>query len=408
MSEEIPAPAPEASTPAAEVPTDSELGLQDPVETVLAVKKTTRKKAAKKAPKAKVEAALTPVATKPEAAPVEKLPLLPLEEALPLFQTAFANLKAEIQKAIVGYDDLLTDTLIAVFSGGHVLLEGVPGLGKTYLVRVLSQVVGLEPGRVQCTPDLMPADILGTHIVNEDSRGRRVLHFERGPVFRNILLVDEINRATPKTQAALLEVMQEHAVTAGGERHRLPEPFFVIATQNPMEMEGTYPLPEAQLDRFMFKIKVPFPTLDSLVEISRRTTGFVEPKLESVLSGAQLQQIQHSLTELPVSDPVAHYASKIVLASHPEQPDALPAVKRYVSYGSSPRGLQALIRGARMWCAVRGGTAVSTEDVQRVAHVALRHRIILNFEGEAQQVKVDGLIDDLLKQVATPAMQAAA
>ena len=159
----------------------------------------------------------------------------------------------------MGYDDLLTDTLISIFSGGHVLLEGVPGLGKTYLVRVLSQVIGLEPGRVQCTPDLMPADILGTHIVNEDAHGRRVLHFERGPVFKNILLVDEINRATPKTQAALLEVMQEHAVTAGGERHRLPEPFFVLATQNPMEMEGTYPLPEAQLDRFMFKIKVPFP-----------------------------------------------------------------------------------------------------------------------------------------------------
>ena len=410
MSEEISALAPEASTPAAEVPMASELGLQAPAEPVTTGKKATRKKAAaKKATKPKlVEEAVAMEVPKPEPAPVETLPLLPLEEALPLFQQTFASLKTEIQKAIVGYDHLLTDTLIAIFSGGHVLLEGVPGLGKTYLVRVLSQVVGLEPGRVQCTPDLMPADILGTHIVNEDSHGRRVLHFERGPVFRNILLVDEINRATPKTQAALLEVMQEHAVTAGGERHRLPEPFFVIATQNPMEMEGTYPLPEAQLDRFMFKIKVPFPNLESLVEISRRTTGFVEPKLESVLSGPQLQQLQHSLTELPVSDPVAHYASKIVLASHPEQPDALPAVKRYVSYGSSPRGLQALIRGARMWCAMRGGTAVSTEDVQRVAHVALRHRIILNFEGEAQQVKVDSLIDDLLKQVATPAMQAAA
>ena len=374
-----------------------------PPEAEAAARKT-RKSSAKKAPKPK-SSAFTPA---PELPAFEPLPPLPLEEALPLFRDVFAGLKTEIQKAIVGYDDLLTDTLLAVFSGGHVLLEGVPGLGKTYLVRVLSQVVGLEPGRVQCTPDLMPADILGTHIVNEDTHGRRVLHFERGPVFKNILLVDEINRATPKTQAALLEVMQEHAVTAGGERHRLPEPFFVIATQNPMEMEGTYPLPEAQLDRFMFKLKVPFPNLESLVEISRRTTGFEEPKLETVLTGAQLQQLQHSLTELPVADPVASYASKLVLASHPEQPDTLPAVKRYVSYGSSPRGLQALIRGARLWCAVRGGTAVSTEDVQRVAHVALRHRIILNFEGEAQQVKVDGLIDDLLKQVATPAMQAAA
>jgi MoxR-like ATPase len=339
--------------------------------------------------------------------PLPSAPALPLEEALPKFRDLFTRLKAEIQKAIVGYDDLLTDTLVAIFSGGHVLLEGVPGLGKTYLVRILSQVVGLEPGRVQCTPDLMPADILGTHIVNEDSHGRRVLHFERGPVFKNILLVDEINRATPKTQAALLEVMQEHAVTAGGERHTLPEPFFVLATQNPMEMEGTYPLPEAQLDRFMFKIRVPFPDLTSLVEISRRTTGFEEPRLTSILSGQDLVNLQHTLTGIPVADPVATYASSLVLASHPDQPNAQSAVKRYVAYGSSPRGLQALIRGARVWCAVRGGTAVSTDDIRRVAHVAMRHRIILNFEGEAQQVKVDGLIDDLLKQVATPAQEAA-
>ena len=356
------------------------------------------------------------VAAAPQEVAIEKphdiismpqLPSLPLEEALPRFRELFTQLKREIQKAIVGYDDLLTDVLMAVFSGGHVLLEGVPGLGKTYLVRVLSQVIGLEPGRVQCTPDLMPADILGTHIVNEDAHGRRVLHFERGPVFKNLLLVDEINRATPKTQAALLEVMQEHAVTAGGERHRLPEPFFVLATQNPMEMEGTYPLPEAQLDRFMFKIKVPFPDLESLVEISRRTTGFDEPHLHTILSGAQLMQLQHSLTQLPVADPIARYASQLVLASHPDQPNALPAVKRYTAYGSSPRGLQALIRGARIWCAVRGGTAVSADDIQRVAHVSLRHRIILNFEGEAAQVKVDGVIDDLLKQIATPAMEAA-
>ncbi len=405
MSEETLAP-PQESTPAAEVPAASELGDVDPTVTQAPPRKGGKKKAAAKkaaTPKGADVAAATP--RPPEPAP--QLATLPLEEALPLFRESFTRLKNEIQKAIVGYDDLLTDTLIAIFSGGHVLLEGVPGLGKTFLVRVLSQVVGLEPGRVQCTPDLMPADILGTHIVNEDAHGRRVLHFEKGPVFKNILLVDEINRATPKTQAALLEVMQEHAVTAGGERHRLPTPFFVIATQNPMEMEGTYPLPEAQLDRFMFKIKVPFPNLESLVEISRRTTGFDEPKLESVLSGAQLMQLQHSLTDIPIADPIASYASKLVLASHPEQPDALGAVKRYVSYGSSPRGLQALIRGARIWCAVRGGTAVSADDVRRVAHVALRHRIILNFEGEAQQVKVDGLIDALLEQVSSPAEEAA-
>ncbi|WP_038169573.1 MoxR family ATPase, partial [Verrucomicrobium sp. BvORR106] len=206
---------------------------------------------------------------------------------------------------------------------------------------------------------------------------------------------------------ALLEVMQERAVTTGGERHVLPEPFFVLATQNPMEMEGTYPLPEAQLDRFMFKIKVPFPTLESLVEISRRTTGFEEPKLESVLSGTELMRLQYVLTQIPVADPVAAYASKLVLGTHPDQAGVLPVVGRYVSYGASPRGLQALIRGARVWCAVRGGTAVSTEDIQRVALVALRHRVILNFEGEAQQIKVDSLVEDLIKQVATPAMEAA-
>lgn len=323
------------------------------------------------------------------------------------FRELFHRLKSEMQKAIVGYDDLLTDVLVATFSGGHVLLEGVPGLGKTFLVRVLSQAVGLEPGRVQCTPDLMPADILGTHIVSEDERGHRTLRFEHGPVFKNLLLVDEINRATPKTQAALLEVMQERCVTTGGERHLLPEPFLVLATQNPMEMEGTYPLPEAQLDRFMFKVKVPFPDLDSLVEISRRTTGFSEPKLEGITTGPQLIAMQHQLAKIPVPDPVAHYASRLILASHPEQPDALPEVKRYVAYGASPRGLQALIRGARVWAAVHGSTAVSTEDVRDIAHQSLRHRIILNFEGEAQQIKVDDLIDKLLHQVKTPAREAA-
>ena len=323
------------------------------------------------------------------------------------FRDLFIRLKTEMQRAIVGYDELLSETLLAVFSGGHVLLEGVPGLGKTFLVRTLSQVIDLEPGRVQCTPDLMPADILGTHLVNEDDHGRRVLFFEKGPVFKNLLLVDEINRATPKTQAALLEVMQEHAVTTGGERHALPKPFVVLATQNPMEMEGTYPLPEAQLDRFMFKIKVPFPDLESLVEISRRTTGFHEPKLETMMTGTELISLQESLAEMPVADPVATYAAKLVLGTHPEQPGVLPEVKRFVAYGSSPRGLQSLIRGARVIAAVRGATNVSTDDVIKVAKAALRHRIILNFEGEAQQVKVDDLIDKLLAQVKTPAQEAA-
>jgi MoxR-like ATPase len=331
-----------------------------------------------------------------------------LEKELHDFNQLFGRLKAEIQKAIVGYDELLTDTMVAIFSQGHILLEGVPGLGKTFLVKVISDVVGVEPGRVQCTPDLMPADILGTQIVNEDETGRRTLHFERGPVFKNILLVDEINRATPKTQAALLEVMQEHAVTTGGERHPLPSPFFVMATQNPMEMEGTYPLPEAQLDRFLFKIRVPFPDLESLVEISKRTTGFKDTELNKVMSGDDLLRFQETLTHVPIADPLTEFAAKLILATHPENPgEHQEKVTRYIAYGSSPRGLQALIRGARVHAALADRTAVSVEDIKRVAKAALRHRMILNFEGEAESVDIDLLIDDLVASIPTPAREAA-
>ena len=326
-----------------------------------------------------------------------------LEEAMEKFRDRFRRFMAGIQCAIVGHDALITDTLVAMFSQGHVLLEGVPGIGKTYLVRVISRVLSLSFGRIQCTPDLMPADILGTHIVGEDAEGRRVFRFEKGPVFCNLLLVDEINRATPKTQAALLEVMQEHAITAGGERFVLLEPFFVLATQNPIEMEGTYPLPEAQLDRFLFKIRVLFPSRDELVEISRRTTGFREPELSEVMTGEELVGFQGMLTHVPIADPLTEYAASLVLATHPEADDALPPVKRYVSYGASPRGLQALVRGARAHCVLDGRTAVSIGDIHRVAKQALRHRIILNFEGEAESLDVDHLIDDIIDQVPTPA-----
>ncbi|CAN5353848.1 MoxR family ATPase [soil metagenome] len=331
-----------------------------------------------------------------------------LDADLKRFTTLFGELKTEIQKAIVGYDELLVDTLVAIFSQGHVLLEGVPGLGKTFLVKVVSQVIGVEPGRVQCTPDLMPGDILGTQIVNEDEHGRRVLHFEKGPVFKNILLVDEINRATPKTQAALLEVMQEHAVTTGGERHPLPVPFFVLATQNPMEMEGTYPLPEAQLDRFIFKIRVPFPDLASLVEISKRTTRFDATDLKRVMTGEQLLEFQKTLTHVPIADPLTEYAARLVLATHPETPgEHQERIGRYVAYGASPRGLQALVRGARVHAALDGRTAVSLDDIKRVAIPSLRHRIILNFEGEAESIDIASLINDLVEGIPTPAQEAA-
>ena len=324
----------------------------------------------------------------------------------PKFQELFARLKTELGRSIVGYDELLTEVLLAVFSGGHVLLEGVPGLGKTFLVRTLSKVIGVEPGRVQCTPDLMPADILGTHIVNEDDRGRRVMFFEKGPVFKNLLLVDEINRATPKTQAALLEVMQEHAVTTGGERLPLPQPFFVLATQNPMEMEGTYPLPEAQLDRFLLKLRVPFPNQKNLVEISRRTTGANPPVIESVMTGEELIGFQKALAHVAVADPVLHYAAALVLASHPDQ-SPLERVRRYVAYGSSPRGMQALVRAARVRTVLDGRTAVVENDLRAVAKGCLRHRMILNFEGEAESIDVDQLVDDILEAVSGPARNAA-
>ncbi len=321
-----------------------------------------------------------------------------IEDQFAAFAEGFHRLKTEVQRAIVGYDDLITDVLTAMFCQGHVLLEGVPGLGKTYLVQVVSRVMGLEPGRVQCTPDLMPADILGTQIVNEDEHGRKIFHFEKGPVFRNLLLVDEINRATPKTQAALLEVMQECAVTSGGQTYRLPSPFFVLATQNPMEMEGTYPLPEAQLDRFLFKVRVSFPDREALVEISRRTTGPAQANLETVLTAEEVLRFQRIVNEVGVADPVAAYGADLVLATHPHAGLDPADVRRYVAYGASPRGLQALVKGGKVRALLDGRAAVAFEDLRDVALAALRHRVILNFEGEAEGIDVDALLRGLIER----------
>ncbi len=323
------------------------------------------------------------------------------------FQTRFQRLVTEMQLAIVGHNQLIQDVLVAVFSQGHVLMEGVPGLGKTYLVNVLSRIVGLTFGRIQCTPDLMPADVIGTHIISEEESGRRVFRFEKGPVFHHLLLVDEINRATPKTQAALLEAMQERGVTAGGERFELPAPFFVMATQNPIEMEGTYPLPEAQLDRFFFKIHVPFPDADDLMEISRRTTGFKGTEVDVVMRGEEIIELQELLTRVPVAEPLLKYIAELVLATHPDTGKPGSSVGRFVSYGASPRAVQAIVRASRAYCLLAGRTAVAVEDIHQVAKPALRHRVILNFEGEAEQVDVDALIDEILEAVPTPAKGAA-
>ena len=329
------------------------------------------------------------------------------EEKLGGFRADFDALRQEVGKVVVGQEDVIEGALTALVAGGHVLVEGLPGMGKTVLARTVADVVDLTFQRIQCTADLMPADVIGTHIISEEESGRRVFRFEKGPVFHHLLLVDEINRATPKTQAALLEAMQERGVTAGGERFELPAPFFVMATQNPIEMEGTYPLPEAQLDRFFFKIHVPFPDADDLMEISRRTTGFKGTEVDVVMRGEEIIELQELLTRVPVAEPLLKYIAELVLATHPDTGKPGSSVGRFVSYGASPRAVQAIVRASRAYCLLAGRTAVAVEDIHQVAKPALRHRVILNFEGEAEQVDVDALIDEILEAVPTPAKGAA-
>ncbi|MGH7904885.1 MAG: AAA family ATPase [Candidatus Dormibacteraceae bacterium] len=318
------------------------------------------------------------------------------------FKELALALEAELGRRIVGQAELVRATLIALIAGGHVLLEGVPGLGKTVLVRSLGDVLALQFGRVQFTPDLMPADVTGTYIVTEDESGRRRFDFQPGPLFTNLLLADEINRATPKTQSALLEAMQEHQVTAGTASRPLPEPFFVLATQNPIELEGTYPLPEAQLDRFFFKLLVPFPSGGELAEIARRTTGAEEAELKAVADGEELLAMGRLARQVPVAAPVMERAVALVLGTHPEHPDAPPEVGRYVRWGSSPRGLQTLILAGRVRALLEGRFNVALDDLRAVAPAALRHRVFLNFEADAAGVDQDALVEAVLHKLAGP------
>ena len=318
------------------------------------------------------------------------------------FRETAAEIETEVGKYIVGQQDVIRHTLICLVAGGHVLLEGVPGLGKTMLVRTLARVLDLEFARIQFTPDLMPADIVGTDILEESEDGRREFRFQPGPVFTNLLLADEINRATPKTQSALLEAMQECTVTVANRSYPLDPPFLVLATQNPIEMEGTYPLPEAQLDRFLFKVNVEFPASDELVEILNRTTGESEPDVSVATDGATVLAMGTLARQVPVASNVADYAARLTVATHPESDVAPEMVRQYVRYGASPRGAQALILGGKVAALLAGRYNVAYEDLRAVALAALRHRVLLNFEGQAEGVSTDDIVGEVLDAVAEP------
>ena len=326
------------------------------------------------------------------------------EDQIQQFRQAYAIVRAEIGKVIVGQDAVVEGTLIALFAGGHVLLEGVPGLGKTLLVRTLGEALDLSFSRIQFTPDLMPADILGTNIVMEVPGGRREFQFQRGPIFANLILADEINRATPKTQSALLEAMQDHQVTAGGELRKLVEPFFVMATQNPIDQEGTYPLPEAQLDRFFFKILVGYPSAEELTEVLSRTTIGAGAKVERVLTREALLELMKLVREVPVASHVKDYAVRLVMATHPKTETAAPIASQYLRFGSSPRGGQALLLAGKVRALTNGRFNVSFDDIEAVAAAALRHRLILNFEAEAEGVTTDHIVGQILRDVPRDAL----
>jgi MoxR-like ATPase len=318
------------------------------------------------------------------------------------FRDNFRIVRDEVSRVIVGNDRNIVGIMTCLLARGHVLLEGIPGIGKTKLVQTLADVLHLKFSRIQFTPDLMPGDIIGTTVVREDESGRKHMQFQRGPIFANLVLADEINRATPKTQSALLEAMQENSVSAGGQTHPLEQPFFVLATMNPLEMEGTYLLPEAQLDRFFFKLKMGFPPADALHDIIERTTRAQDPVVERVLGQGQILQMRDTVRSVPVARPIQQYAIDLTLATHPESERATEMTRRYVRFGSSPRGTQALILGAKVNALLADRLHVACEDIRAVALDALRHRLLLNFDAEADKVDGDAILSDVLHRVAEP------
>jgi MoxR-like ATPase len=325
------------------------------------------------------------------------------EQRIDLARDKLESLRRQIGLRIVGHQELIKGILACLLAGGHALLEGVPGLGKTLLVKTLSDALHLQFARIQFTPDLMPADIIGTQMVMQDEEGRRHFQFQPGPVFTQLLLADEINRATPKTQSALLEAMEEKRVTVGRAGHKLDEPFMVLATQNPIEMEGTYPLPEAQLDRFLLKLNVVYPDAEELTEIIDRTTGGRAPELKPVMTGDEVTGVKALVRDVVIARHVKDYAVRVVLATHAGGPLALPLTEKYVRYGASPRGAQSMILAAKAFALFEGRMNVSFDDLREAARPALRHRILLNFEGEAEGVDVEDIIGEII--AGTPAVE---
>jgi MoxR-like ATPase len=312
---------------------------------------------------------------------------------------SFEAVKAELGRVVVGHENLIEQVFVALVCGGHCLLEGVPGLGKTLMVRSLAAALNLSFSRIQFTPDLMPADITGTQMLTEDAAGKKIFDFQRGPIFAHIVLADEINRATPKTQSALLEAMQEQSVTVAGKGHRLESPFMVLATQNPIEMEGTYPLPEAQVDRFFFKLLLEYPNREELGRIADLTTSPPPPALNRVLDAETILKIRDWVREVPIASPVKDYAARLILATHPRMNGRLPAAEKYVLYGASPRGLQSLVLAAKARALLSERPNVAFDDIRAVALQSLRHRIILNLEGEAEGVTAEKIVDGVVAGV---------